>query len=117
MELPDPDHATDIMGHKLNETDIADINSCEKYGKIRHKSKLLKILLTKGNSACLELFRVIAVDLKREDLIETMKLRSIEKVNRGNNCSLNKIIFVIIAYIGSVLQIHVNIGISIFEGL
>lgn len=87
MELPDPDHALEMIRHKLNNLDIDDINRFKKYGKIRQKSKLLKILILKRNTACMELFRVIVVDLKRGDLIETMKRKSTERVNRGKKCS------------------------------
>lgn len=81
MELPETDHATAIMEHLLDESNISDIEHC--IGNIRQKSKLLKILLMKGNPACMELFRAIKVDLKRNDLIKTMKNKSAEKVNRG----------------------------------
>lgn len=42
----------------------------------RQISKLLKALIRKGKTACKELFRIIEVDLKREDLIQEMKNRS-----------------------------------------
>lgn len=81
MELPETDHATAIMENVLDESNISDIEHC--IGNIRQKSKLLKILLMKGNPACMELFRAIEVDLKRNDLITTMEIKSAEKVNRG----------------------------------
>lgn len=87
VELPDPDHALEMIGYMLDNSNIDDIKRFEKHGKIRQKSKLLKILLVKGNPACMELFRVIEVDLKRGDLIETMKRKSTERVNRGKKCS------------------------------
>lgn len=69
------------MEHVLNRSNISDIEHCN--GKIRQKSKLLKILLMKGCSACKELFRAIEIDLKRKDLITTMEIKTAEKEKRG----------------------------------
>lgn len=80
-ELPGTDIATVTMERILDESNISDIECCS--GAIRQKSKLLKILLMKGNSACMELLRVVEVDLKREDLLQTMKKRSANIKERG----------------------------------
>lgn len=72
------------MEHELDSTNISDIESCK--NAVRKISKLLKILLIRGKPACKEFFRVIEVDLKREDLIQKMKYKSAEIKRRGNNC-------------------------------
>lgn len=75
------------MEHELDPTNISDIESCK--GAVRKISKLLKILLIRGKSACKEFFRVMEVDLKREDLIQKMKYKSAEIKRRGNNCIIH----------------------------
>lgn len=72
------------MEHELDPTNISDIESCK--NAVRKISKLLKILLIRGKSACKEFFRVMEVDLKSEDLIQKMKYKSAEIKRRGNNC-------------------------------
>lgn len=72
------------MEHILDESNISDIECC--FGARRQKSKLLKILLMKGDSACLELLRVVEVELKRVDLLQTMKKRSANIKERGIDC-------------------------------
>lgn len=81
-ELPYADLTTTIMEYMLDQTNISDIESCT--GQIRQKSKLLKILLTKGKPACKELLRAIEVDLKSPELIHKMNIRSVYKTARGN---------------------------------
>lgn len=82
-ELPDADCTTAIMDHLFDKTNLYDIDHCK--GKIRRKSKLLKILLMKGNPACMELFNVIAdANVKRKDLIIKMETRNDEMESRGN---------------------------------
>lgn len=83
-ELPGTDIATVTMERILDKSNISDIECCS--GAIRQKSKLLKILLMKGNSACMNLLRVVEVDLKREDLLQTMKKRSANIKERGDLC-------------------------------
>lgn len=78
-----PDSALIIMEHVLDQSNISDIESCS--GTRRQKSKLLKILLMKGELACKELFGAVKVDLKREDLIQIMTSRSAEINERGKH--------------------------------
>nr|XP_034318199.1 sacsin-like isoform X8 [Crassostrea gigas] len=70
-----------LMEHELDPTNISDIESCK--SAVRKISKLLKILLIRGKPACKEFFRVMEVDLKREDLIQKMKYKSEEIKQRG----------------------------------
>lgn len=63
-----------FMEHVLDSPDFSDIQMCT--SARRQISKLLKALIRKGKTACKELFRIIEVDLKREDLIQEMKNRS-----------------------------------------
>lgn len=81
-ELPYADLTTTIMEHMLDQSNISDIESCT--GQIRQKSKLLKIILTKGKPACKELLRALEVDLKRPELIQKMNIRSAYIKARGN---------------------------------
>lgn len=69
------------MEHFLDQSNISDIESCS--GAIRKNSKLLKILLMKGESTCEEFLRVLEVDLKKEDLVKTMKKNSEVKKRAG----------------------------------
>lgn len=80
-ELPDADCTTAVMDHLFDTTNLYDIDHCK--GKIRKKSKLLKILLMKGNAACMELFKVIEANLERVDLIQKMKTRLEDIKSRG----------------------------------
>lgn len=82
MELPNADYVTEVMGHMFDRTNEYDIAHCK--GEIRQKSKILKILLLKGNCACMELFKVVGEIMKREDLLQTMKERSDYIKTRGN---------------------------------
>lgn len=63
-----------FMEHVLDSPTFSDIQMCT--SARRQISKLLKALIRKGKTACKELFRIIEVDLKREDLIQEMKKRS-----------------------------------------
>lgn len=84
-ELPGTDIATVTMErYSINRISV---ECCS--GAIRQKSKLLKILLMKGNSACMNLLRVVEVDLKREDLLQTMKKRSANIKERGDLCFIS----------------------------
>ncbi|XP_061164251.1 uncharacterized protein LOC133173280 [Saccostrea echinata] len=83
-ELPDSRDAkmmVDQMYGFLDQTNISDINWFT--GARKQKSKLLKILLIKGKDACEELFRVMEVDLERNDLIDKMEEKSAEMKKRG----------------------------------
>lgn len=79
------------MGHLLDQTNKYDIGHCE--GEIRQKSKLLKILLLKGKRECMELFKVVGENLKREDLLQTMKERIDYIETRGNYIFFNLFFF------------------------
>lgn len=82
MELPDTDYSVPLLEHILDPSNISDIEVCG--GSIRKKSKLLKIILMKGNHACTELFHVLKSVLKREDLIQLMIKKSADITRRGN---------------------------------
>lgn len=71
----------------LDESNLSDIESTT--GVRRKKSKLLKILIMKGTSACKELFEAIEIYLKRKDLIQKMKSRRDAILQRGNICFIN----------------------------
>lgn len=71
----------------LDESNLSDIQSVD--GVRRKKSKLLKIIIMKGTSACKELFKAIEIYLKRKDLIQTMKSRRDAILQRGNICFIN----------------------------
>lgn len=82
-ELPyTDDEAIVIIEHIFDDSNIADVQSCT--GTRRKKSKILKILLLKGETACVEFFRVVEKDLKRKDLIQKMKKRSDDRIERGD---------------------------------
>lgn len=90
-ELPDSDYATVIMKQVLDFSNISDIESCK--GAFRQKSKLLKILLMKGQRACKVLLSTIKDVLKREDLILNMGSKSKALMIRGTAmCILYSII-------------------------
>lgn len=80
-KLPDADCTTAVMDNLFDKTNHYDIDHCE--GKIRKKSKLLKILLMKGNPACMDFFKVIEANLDTGNLIPIMKKRSADKTTRG----------------------------------
>lgn len=61
---------------------IADVKSCT--GTRRKKSKILKILLMKGETACADFFRGVEENLKRTDLIQKMEKNSNDRIRRGN---------------------------------
>ena len=84
-ELPDNGTAKPMIDHMygfLDDTNICDIESCE--GARRQKAKLLKILMLKGMRSCNELFRVIEEELRRGDLIRTIRQKSSYLMERGN---------------------------------
>lgn len=80
-ELPATDCATVIMKQVLDISNISDIESCN--GAFRQKSKLLKILLMKGQHACEKLISAIKYILNREDLVLNMESKSKSVINRG----------------------------------
>lgn len=82
-ELPyTDDEAIVLIEHIFEYFNIADVQRCT--GTRRKKSKILKILLLKGETACVEFCRVVEEDLKRKDLIQKMKERSDDRIKRGN---------------------------------
>lgn len=87
-----PDYATscvydtDIMKHVFDYSNISDIESCN--GTYRQKSKLLKILLMKGQDACEGLISAIKENLERKDLIHKMKRKCSDVVKRGTDMSI-----------------------------
>lgn len=81
-ELPDIEFSVPLLEHILDPSNISDIEVC--FGTICKKSKLLKIILMKGNYACEELFHVLKSVLKREDLIQRMIKKSADIMRRGN---------------------------------
>lgn len=81
-ELPDTDYSVPLLEHILDPSNISDIEDCG--GTIRKNSKLLKIILLKGNPACTELFHVLKSVFKREDLIQWMIKKSADIKRRGN---------------------------------
>lgn len=82
-ELPyTDDEAIVMIEHIFDECNIADVKCCT--GTRRKKSKILKILLMRGESDCEEFFRVVDEDLKRKDLIQKMKKNSDDRIRRGN---------------------------------
>lgn len=76
------DEAIVIIEHIFDDSNIADVKRCT--GTRRKKSKILKILLMKGETACLEFFRVLGEDLKKNDLIQRMEENSNDRIRRGN---------------------------------
>lgn len=82
-ELPyTDDEAIVIIEHIFDDSNIADVKRCS--GTRRKKSKILKILLLKGETACLEFFRVLGEDLQKPALIQRMKENSNDRIRRGN---------------------------------
>lgn len=76
------DEAIAIIEHIFDDSNIADVTRCT--GTRRKTSKILKILLMKGETACVEFFRVVEEDLKRKDLIKKMKQKRDDRIKRGN---------------------------------
>ena len=74
----------DYVHEFLSTTNISDIHCTS--NATRQKSKLLKILIMKGEPPCQKLVRVIKEDLKNEKLINIMKKRSKYLKNRGKCC-------------------------------
>lgn len=71
------------MEHVLTESDVSDIDHCS--NRFRKISKLMKILISKGDRSCKELFGAIAWRDERKDLIEKMITRSDYLVRRGKS--------------------------------
>lgn len=71
------------MEFVLTESDVSDINRCR--NRFRKISKLMKILISKGDRSCKELFWAIEWREKRKDLIEKMITRSDYLVRRGKS--------------------------------
>lgn len=82
MELPEIDHSTLMVESVLDDSDISDITGCDHV--IRQKSKLIKIILKKGENACNTLLRAIHEQLKRDDLIRKMISKNDYIQRRGN---------------------------------
>lgn len=80
-ELPGTGHASVIMEHVLDPSNISDMQNCN--GTRLQISFLLKSLLMKGEAACKELFRVVETDLKKVELIQQMIDRNYEIKKRG----------------------------------
>lgn len=81
-ELPEIDHSKLMVESVLDDSDISDINGCDH--AIRQKSKLIKIILKKGENACNTLLRAIHEQLKRDDLIRKMISKNDYIKRRGN---------------------------------
>lgn len=81
IELPDYESVTIMMEHVLSVSDISCIQCCS--GSVRQKSKMLKILIMKGEHACKKLFETIEFDLGRKDLTLKMTKKSHDLKMRG----------------------------------
>lgn len=68
----------------LDDSDISDINGCDH--ATRQKSKLIKIILRKGEYACRKFLKAIHKQLNREDLIRKMKNKS-EYIKKRGTCN------------------------------
>lgn len=71
------------MKFELTELDASDIDRCRNW--FRKISKLMKILISKGDRSCEKLFWAIEWTEKRKDLIEKMITRSDYLVRRGKS--------------------------------
>lgn len=71
------------MKFVLTELDVSDIDRCRNW--FRKISKLMKILISKGDRSCEKLFLAIEWTEKRKDLIEKMITRSDYLVRRGKS--------------------------------
>lgn len=88
-ELPDSG-LMDYFYECLSTSNISDIDSIP--NATRKKSKLLKILIMKGESPCQKLFKIIEEDMKNEKLINTMKKRSEYLKIRGKYCYITLVV-------------------------
>lgn len=70
------------MEYVLTKSDVSDINRCS--NRFRKISKLMKILISKGQTICREFFWAIEWIEEKEDLREKMKNKSDYLVRRGN---------------------------------
>ena len=70
-----------ILGNCFGEIDKFDIEYLP--GSIRKKAKMLKILLRKGADPCNDLLQSIKDELKRGDMIDKMKEKSLYLRERG----------------------------------
>lgn len=82
LQIELPEAVLLMMEHKLTESDVSDIQRCN--NTIRQISKLIKIIISKGQNSCEELSGTIEFGLKRKDLIQKMKKKSDDVVRRGN---------------------------------
>lgn len=71
------------MKFVLTELDVSDIDRCRNW--FRKISKLMKILISKGDRSCEKLFLAIEWTEKRKDLIEKMITKSDYLVRRGKS--------------------------------
>lgn len=86
LQIELPEAVLVMMEHVLTESDVSDIQRCS--STIRQISKLIKILISKGQHSCEEFSGTIEFGLKREDLIKKMIKKSDDVVRRGNNIFL-----------------------------
>lgn len=86
LQIELPEAVLLMMEHKLTESDVSDIQRCS--NTIRQISKLIKILISKGQNSCEELSGTIEFGLDRKDLIQKMKEKSDDVVRRGNTIFL-----------------------------
>ena len=80
-ELPSFEFLLTMLGESLDSIDNYDMYGLS--GAMRKTSKLLKILLRKGPEPCNDLMGQIKSGLRREDMIDKMKERSIYLKIRG----------------------------------
>lgn len=83
LQIELPEAVLLMMEHILTESDVSDIQRCS--STIRQISKLIKILISKGQNSCEELSGTIEFGLNREDLIQKMIRKSNDIVRRGNS--------------------------------
>lgn len=81
LQIELPEAVILMMEHILTESDVSDIQRCS--STIRQISKLIKILISKGQNSCEELSETIESGLKRKDLIQWMIRKSDDIVRRG----------------------------------
>ena len=82
-ELPSFDVLFTMLGESLDSIDNYDMYGLS--GAMRKTAKLLKILLRKGPEPCDDLMGKIKSGLRREDMINKMKERSIYLKIRGTH--------------------------------
>lgn len=80
-ELPRPELMLKIIGKTFDVFDHLDIEGCP--NNMRKTSKLLKIILRKGEYPCRNLLHKITQDLNRKDMISRMKEKSSQLKIRG----------------------------------